>query len=187
MAGLAGRYRAQPGSHHGRARGVRSSPTGADRRHRRAQPAGTSHLRSAASGGRADDAGRPRRRIRRVARTRAADRGPRLREGAVSRERHDRPARTGRFGSRALIFALRDNERKAGGNAGFLLADRFANAVFPLKRGPLRRNKPPWADYLTSPLPRQRRQRAAFAVTGVLIVDPVVRVAPLEGHVVTRP
>src|SRR5258706_159476 len=76
---------------------------GAERRHRRAERPGTPHLRGAAPGGRSDDAGRPRRRIRRVARARAADRGPRLREGAVGRERHDCPAGTGRAGSRALI------------------------------------------------------------------------------------
>ncbi len=68
-------------------------------------PQGTPYLRSAAAGGRADDAGRPRRRIRRVARTRAADRGPRLREGAVGGQGHDRPAGAGRSGSRALICA----------------------------------------------------------------------------------
>ena len=78
---------------------------GAERRHRRAQPARTPHLRGAAPGGRADDAGRPRRRIRRVARTRAADRGPRLREGAVGRQGHHRPAGTGRARSRALTPA----------------------------------------------------------------------------------
>ena len=76
---------AQPGSHHGRARGVRSSPPGAERRHRRAQPPRTPHLRGAASGRRPDDAGRSRQRIRRLARACAPDRGARLREGAVAR------------------------------------------------------------------------------------------------------
>src|SRR5712671_6917367 len=121
MAGLVGRYLPQPGSHHGRERGVRSSPRGAERRHRRAQPPRTPHLRGAAPGGRPDDAGRPRRRIRRVARARAADRGPRLREGAVGRERHDCPAGTGRIGSRALISWCQVTRRKAGGNAGFFV------------------------------------------------------------------
>ena len=94
---------------------------GAERRHRRAQPPRTPHLRGATSGGRADDAGRPRRRIRCVARTRAPDRGSRLREGAVGRQGHDRPAGTGRFGSRALISAASRRDTKAGGNAGFFV------------------------------------------------------------------
>ena len=63
---------------------------GAERRHRCAQPPRTPHLRGAAPGGRSDDAGRSRRRIRRVARARAADRGPRFREGAVGGQGHDR-------------------------------------------------------------------------------------------------
>src|SRR3984893_1876999 len=121
MAGLAGRYRAQPGSHHGRARGVRSSPRGAERRHRRAPPPRTPHLRGAAPGRRADDTGRPRRRIRRVARARAADRGPRLREGAVGRERHDCPAGTGGPGSRALILADGTTTGKPAATPAFLL------------------------------------------------------------------
>src|ERR1700676_5628304 len=121
MAGLAGRYLAQPGSHHGRARGVRSSPRGAERRHGRAQPQGTPHLRGAASGGRPDDAGRPRRRIRRVARARATERGPRLREGAVGRERHDCPAGTGGPGSRALILADGTTTGKPAATPAFLL------------------------------------------------------------------
>src|SRR3977135_3018754 len=50
------------------------------------QPQAAPHLRGAASGGRSEDAGRPREGIRRLARTRAADRGARLREGAVGRE-----------------------------------------------------------------------------------------------------
>src|SRR5206468_200065 len=68
-----------------------------------------------------DDAGRPRRRVRRVARARAADRGPRLRKGSVGRERHDRPAGTGRTGSRALTSRREVTRRKAGGNAGFFV------------------------------------------------------------------
>ena len=75
--------------------------SGADRRDGCAQPARTPHLRGAAPGGRADDAGRSRRRIRRVARTRAADRGPRFREGAVGRQGHDRAAGSGGSRSRA--------------------------------------------------------------------------------------
>src|SRR3981189_3637332 len=40
---------------------------------------------------------------------------------------------------------------------------------------------------LLSPLPCQRRQRAAFAIARVLVVDPVVRVDPLDGNAVARP
>ena len=99
----------------GRARGVRSSPRGAERRHRGAEPARTPHLRGAAPGGRPDDAGRPRRRIRRQPRTRAADRGPRVREGAVGRQGHDCQGGSRRAGSRALSarsprYAAGDNE-----------------------------------------------------------------------------
>ena len=106
--------------------------SGAERRDGRAQPARTPHLRGAASGGRPDDAGRSRRRIRRVARTRAPDRGPRLREGADGGEGHDREAGSGRTGSRALIGRIGDKDTKAGGNAGFLLLARHA----PPKFGP---------------------------------------------------
>jgi alternative sigma factor RpoH len=67
-------------------RAVRQPPQGAGRSARRAQRSRTPHLRGAAPRRRADHAGRARRRIRRVARARAPDRGARLREGAEGGE-----------------------------------------------------------------------------------------------------
>ena len=64
-------------------------------------------------------------RIRRVARTRAADRGPRLREGAVRGQGHHRPAGRSHAPRRALSCAASVHETKqatkAGGNAGFFV------------------------------------------------------------------
>src|SRR6267378_6758401 len=40
---------------------------------------------------------------------------------------------------------------------------------------------------LLSPLPCQRRQRAALAIACVLVVDPVVRIDPPDRNAVTRP
>src|SRR3978361_1073568 len=37
------------------------------------------------------------------------------------------------------------------------------------------------------PLPRKRRQRAAFAIAGVLVVDPVVRIDPVQRNAVAHP
>ena len=62
-------------------------------------------------------------RIRRVARARAADRGPRLRKGAVRGQGHHRPAGAGRTGSRALISRdeRRRNSRKPAATPAFCL------------------------------------------------------------------
>ncbi len=64
-------------------------------------------------------------RIRRVARTRAADRGPRLREGADRGQGHHRPAGRSRTPRRALSRAASvpktKQATKAGGNAGFFV------------------------------------------------------------------
>src|ERR1700738_219651 len=40
---------------------------------------------------------------------------------------------------------------------------------------------------LLPPLPRQRRERAAFAIAGVLVVDPVMRIDVIERNAVARP
>ena len=61
-----------------------------------AQRSRAPHLRGAPAGRRADHAGRARRRVRRVARARAPDRGARLREGAEGGEELDRPHRKSR-------------------------------------------------------------------------------------------
>ena len=84
-----------------------------ERRDRRAQPARTPHLRGAPPRRRADDAGRSGGRIRRVARTRAADRGPRLREGAVRGQGRDRSPGSGHAGSRALISRRATSDDKS--------------------------------------------------------------------------
>ena len=88
-------------------------------------PQGTAHLRGAAAGGRPDDAGRPRRRIRRLARARAADRGPRLREGAVGGQGHHRPA-----GSRPhwkprtdFVRRIETSDEKPAATPAFLLSE----------------------------------------------------------------
>ena len=80
------------------------------------------HLRGAASGGRPDDAGRPRRRIRRVARARAPDRGARFREGAAGGQGG---GRQGASAEKSLACAV------AGGDA------RLASSARP---GASRRN-----------------------------------------------
>ena len=67
-------------------RGERQPPPGADRRARRAQRARAAHLRGAPAGRRSDHARGSRRRVRRLARARAPDRGARLREGAEGGE-----------------------------------------------------------------------------------------------------
>src|SRR3954451_23944206 len=76
---------------------------------------------------------------------------------------------------------------KPAATPAFLLADGWPMLSSPPKRGPLRRNSRSMGGLLSVPLPCQRRQRAAFAVAGILVVDPVVRIDPLEGNVVTRP
>ena len=86
MAGLAGRRRAQPGAALGRQRGKRQPPQGADRGARRAQRTRAAHLRGAPARRRSDHARGSGRRVRRVARARAPDRGARLREGAEGGE-----------------------------------------------------------------------------------------------------
>ena len=78
--------RAEPGTHPGRSRGKRQPPSGADRRARRAQRPRAAHLRGAPAGRRSDHARGSGRRIRRLARARAPDRGARLREGAEGGE-----------------------------------------------------------------------------------------------------
>ena len=78
----------------------------------RAQRPRAPHLRGAPPGRRADHAGRARRRIRRVARARAPDRGARLREGAEGGEEpHRRDGKSGRLCGLALTV---DDERRAG-------------------------------------------------------------------------
>ena len=67
-------------------RGKRQPPQGADRRARRAQRSRAAHLRGAPAGRRSDHARGSGRRIRRLARARAPDRGARLREGAEGGE-----------------------------------------------------------------------------------------------------
>src|SRR3954454_24103479 len=76
---------------------------------------------------------------------------------------------------------------KPAATPAFLLTDGWPTLSSPPKRGPLRRNNRSMGGLLSVPLPCQRRQRAAFAVADVLVVDPVVRIDPLEGNVVTRP
>ena len=61
-----------------------------------AQRSRAPHLRGAAAGRRSDHARRARRRVRRVARARAPDRGARLREGAEGGQELDRPHRKSR-------------------------------------------------------------------------------------------
>src|SRR5262245_39580271 len=46
--------------------------------------------------------------------------------------------------------------------------------------------KPMTVSLLLPPLPCHRRQRAAFAVAGVLVVDPVVGIDVVEWDLVTR-
>ena len=72
--------------HAGRQRGKRQPPPGADRRARRAQRARAAHLRGAAPRRRSGHARGSGRRVRRLARARAPDRGARLREGAEGGE-----------------------------------------------------------------------------------------------------
>ncbi len=92
-----------------------------------AQRARAPHLRGAPPGRGPDHPGGTLRGVRRLARTRPPDRGPRLREGAVRGQGHDRKAGTSRAGSRALSagFGARiwriETRRKAGGNAGFFV------------------------------------------------------------------
>ncbi len=71
------------------------APQGAGRRTQRAQRTRTAHLRGAPPRRRPDDARGSRSRIRCLARTRASDRSPRLRKGAVGRDRPHCPAGAG--------------------------------------------------------------------------------------------
>ena len=77
-------------------RAVGQPPQGARRCAHRAQRSRAPHLRGAAAGRRSDHAGRTRRRVRRVARARAPDRGARLREGAEGGQEQHRPHRKSR-------------------------------------------------------------------------------------------
>ena len=86
----------QPGKPAGRKRAVGEPPQGARRRALGAQRQRTQNIRSPPLGRRPDHAGRARRRIRRVARARAPDRGPRLRESAEGGEDQHRPHRKSR-------------------------------------------------------------------------------------------
>ena len=83
----------QPGKPARRKRAVGQPPQGARRRAFGAQRPRTPHLRGAPARRRADHAGRARRRIRRVARARAPDRGARFREGPEGGEDQHRPHR----------------------------------------------------------------------------------------------
>jgi RNA polymerase sigma factor (sigma-70 family) len=78
VAGLAGRRRQQPGNAAGGERGIRQPQEGAGRRALSAQRPRAAHLRGAAAGGRPNHARGSGRRVRRVTRARAPDRGARL-------------------------------------------------------------------------------------------------------------
>ena len=76
----------RPGNASGRKRGIGQSPQGAWRCALRAQRPRAPHLRGAPAGRRPDHARGPGRRVRRLARARASDRGARVREGAEGGE-----------------------------------------------------------------------------------------------------
>ncbi len=99
---------AEPGKHSGRSRGIENRRAALAPGARRAERPRAPHFRGPPPLRGPDDAGGPFHRIRHFARTRAADRGPRLREGPAGRTRRRRagrspaaPAQPGRAGARA--------------------------------------------------------------------------------------
>ncbi len=104
-------------------RGARQPPQGAVAGARRAQRARAAHLRGAPAGRRPDHARGAGRRVRRLARARAPDRGARLREGAEGGEEPrrgdgDAAGRVGRDGG-ALIASLEQSIAKRRRKAAF--------------------------------------------------------------------